>query len=130
MNGNYTFSFEKLDVWVKSKDFAIDVYKVTKRLPKEERYGLSAQINRAAISVASNIAEGSSRKSGKDKAHFYQIAYSSLMETASQLIIIKELGFVEEEIYSALRLKVNEISNKLNALYNSQLNVPVKQLND
>jgi four helix bundle protein len=86
----------------------------------EERLGLVSQLNRAAVSVASNIAEGSARRGRKDKANFYQIAYSSLMEVTSQLLIAKDLGFVKEAIHEKLRTRIYEISNKLNALYNSQ----------
>jgi four helix bundle protein len=116
----YYFAFEKLDVWKLAKDFALNIYKTTKTFPEEERFGLVSQMNRAGISIASNIAEGSSRKSKKDKAHFYQIAYSSLMELASQIIIGKDLGFISENEYLTLRSKIYEISNKLNALYKSQ----------
>jgi four helix bundle protein len=118
----YTFAFEKLDVWKLAKEFSIEMYKITKKFPQEERFGLVSQLNRATISVASNIAEGSARKSRKDKAHFYQIAYASLMEVASQLIIVWELGLIAVQDYTSLRTKLHKISNKLNALYNSQLN--------
>jgi len=117
---DYLFAFERLEVWQLVKEFATGMYKATRTFPSEERFGLVSQLNRAAISVASNIAEGSSRKSRKDKAHFIQIAYSSLMEVASQLLIAKELGFVQEDNHKDLRLKICEISNKLNALYNAQ----------
>ena len=117
---NYLFAFEKLDVWKLAKEFSIEMYKITKNFPQEERFGLVSQMNRAAVSVASNIAEGSARKSQKDKAHFYQIAYSSLMEVTSQLLIAKDLGFVREDMHKELRTTICKISNKLNALYNAQ----------
>ncbi len=118
----YTFAFGKLDVWKLAKEFSIEMYKLTKKFPIEERFGLVSQLNRATISGASNIAEGSARKSRKDKAHFYQIAYGSLMEVSSQLIIVRELGFIADQDYTSLRTKLHEISNKLNALYKSQFN--------
>jgi four helix bundle protein len=117
----YLFAFEKLDVWQLAKDFAVNLYKITNEFPREERFGLVSQMNRAAVSVASNIAEGSSRTSRKDRAHFYQIAFSSLMEVTSQLAIVKELGFIYEQEHERLRTKIYEISNKLNALHKSQL---------
>ena len=117
----YLFAFEKLDVWQLAKNFAVDLYKITQCFPKEERFGLASQINRAAVSVASNIAEGSSRKSKKDTAHFYQIAFNSLMEVTSQLVIVRDLDFIECKEFDRLRLIIYEISNKLNALYNSRL---------
>ena len=119
---DYLFAFEKLDVWKLAKEFSIEMYKITKNFPPEERFGLVSQMNRAAVSVASNIAEGSARKGLKDKANFYQIAYSSLMEVTSQLLIAKELGFIQEDSHKDLRSRIHELSNKLNALYNSQFN--------
>lgn len=118
---DYFFAFEKLDVWKLSKDFTIAIYKITSKFPTGERFGLASQLNRAAVSIASNIAEGSSRKSRKDKAHFFHLAYSSLMEVTSQLTIAQELGFITKHEYDILRRDIYEISNKLNALYKSQL---------
>ena len=77
---NHKFSFEKLDVWKQAKNLAVDIYKITEGFPEKERYGLQGQIRRAAVSVSSNIAEGSSRFSAGSKRNFYQIAFSSLME--------------------------------------------------
>ncbi|MEP6168424.1 MAG: four helix bundle protein, partial [Rhodopirellula bahusiensis] len=79
------FSFEKLDVWSKSVDLADVVYRLTKDFPDYERFGLANQMRRAAVSVSSNIAEGSSRESRKDFARFIQLAFGSLMEIVSQL---------------------------------------------
>ena len=115
----YLFAFEKLNVWKLAKDFAVELYKITNGFPREERFGLASQMNRAAVSVASNIAEGSSRTSKKDRAHFYQIAFSSLMEVTSQLVIVKDLGFIDNKEHERLRLIIYDISNKLNALYKS-----------
>ena len=99
---------------------AIEIYNLTKRFPSEERFGITAQLNRAVISITSNIAEGSSRVSNKDRAHFYQIAYSSAMEVVSLLILGKDLKFLSDDDYNILRIKILEITNKLNALYKSQ----------
>jgi four helix bundle protein len=118
----YKFVFEKLEVWQLSKELAVELYGATNKFPVEERYGLVSQINRSVISVVSNIAEGASRTSKKDRAHFYQIAYSSLMEVAAQLIIACELSFISSRENARLRERLHEISNKLNALYKSQLN--------
>jgi len=121
-NKNYLFSFEKLEVWKLSKDLVIEIYNLTKWFPSEERFGITSQLNRAVVSIASNIAEGSSRVGKKDRAHFYQIAYSSAMEVTSLLIIAKELRLLKEEEYTSIRIKILEITNKLNALYKSQIN--------
>lgn len=80
-----------------SKDFEREIYFITKQFPVAEQFGLSSQIKRAAVSVMSNIAEGSARISRKDQAHFSQLAYSSLMEAASQLHLSQEMGFVRTD---------------------------------
>ncbi len=113
------YSFEKLDVWKKSKDFAPQIYKVTTTFPSEEKFGLISQLRRAAISVSSNIAEGSSRTSSNDQGRFYTIAYSSAIEVLNQLIISKELEFLEVEAYEELRKDLEHITAMLNRLYNS-----------
>ena len=117
----YKFSFEKLEVWNLAKDFVKDIYKTTSEFPNDERFGLVSQINRAAISVASTIAEGSARVSRKDQSHFSQIAYASLMEVACQLLISYELGYLNEKEHLKFRQRIHEISNKLNSLRNYQL---------
>lgn len=94
---NYIFSFEKLKVWQDARKLVKQVYLDTKTFPETEKFGLINQMRRAAISVSSNIAEGSSRKSNKDQAKFYQISYSSLMELMSQIILSEDLMFMENE---------------------------------
>ena len=76
----YIFSFEKLEVWIESKEFTKQIYAITSKFPDTEKFGLISQIRRASISIASNIAEGSARKSFKDKAHFSTIAFGSAVE--------------------------------------------------
>jgi len=120
INDMYQFAFEKLEVWNKSRDFTKILYLKTKVFPDFEKFGLSSQIQRAAVSVCSNIAEGSSRFSLKDQKLFYQIAYSSLMETMNQLIISYDLGYVDEEFLAEIRERVLLISRLLNALRNSR----------
>lgn len=113
--------FEKLEVWHLAKDFAKRVYSITNQFPAVEQFGLVSQINRAVISIASNLAEGSARTSRKDQAHFSQIAYSSLMEAACQLQIAQELGFLSANELGELRKYILELSSKINALRRSQL---------
>lgn len=115
----HIFGFEKLEVWKDAKVLTILVYKVTKDFPSDEKYGLVSQMRRAVISVSSNIAEGSSRISPKDQAHFYQIAFSSLMEVLSQIIISVELGYIGDQ--DSFRLEISKIANKLNALRKSRI---------
>jgi four helix bundle protein len=81
-NNDHLLPFEKLQTWHVAKDFAKRIYIAAKLFPSSERHGLTSQLQRAAVSVMSNIAEGSARTSRKDQAHFSQLAYSSLMEAA------------------------------------------------
>ncbi|KJD36571.1 30S ribosomal protein S23 [Tamlana sedimentorum] len=118
----YQFLFEKLNVWIDPKELVKLTYLVTKEFPIEEKYGLTNQLRRASISVASNLAEGTSRNTNKDKAHFTTLSFSSLMEVLNQIIIAKELGFLNENNYQKTRTQIENISNKLNALRKVQLN--------
>lgn len=97
------------------------MYEITKKFPGEEKFGLVNQIRRASVSIAANIAEGTSRTSSKDQAHFTQMAYSSLMETLSHLYIALDLIYISEVEFNDSRAKIMDISNMLNALMNRQL---------
>jgi len=112
----HTYSFERLKVWHDAKILTILIYKCTKHYPDDEKFGLISQMRRCAISVCSNIAEGSSRKTGKDQAHFYTMAYSSLVELLNQSIISIELSYLDEDNYHKIRQEVEKISNKINSL--------------
>ena len=116
----YIYSFEKLHVWHEARTMVMLLYTVSKRLPDAEKYGLISQMRRASISVVSNIAEGSGRTSPKDQAHFYQLAFSSLIELLNQLIISCDLGFVTIDEIKTLRLQIEMVSNKLNSLRKSR----------
>lgn len=115
------FSFEKLNVWNESVDLVKDIYNITKTIPSEEKFGLISQLRRSSISISSNLAEGTSRRTNKDKAHFTTISFSSAMELLNQIIICKELDFISEKEYNSIRFKIEKITNMLNALRNSQL---------
>jgi four helix bundle protein len=117
----YIFSFEKLEVWAEAKEFSKSIYEITSKFPDTEKFGLTSQLRRASISIASNIAEGSARKSYKDKAHFTSLAFSSAVEVLNQLIISFELNFISEVDYLKLREKLESITNKLNSLRNYQV---------
>jgi len=86
----YKYSFEKLNVWVDSKELIKIIYNIIKSFPDEEKFGLTNQLRRASISVASNLAEGTSRNTNKDMAHFTMLSFSSLMEVLNQIIIAHE----------------------------------------
>ncbi len=125
------FSFEKLDVWKLSIRLTKLVYKLTKVFPDDEKFGLTSQIRRASVSIASNIAEGSSRISGKEQARFSEISYGSLHEVLNQLIIASELEYISEKELDNLRPLIEEIANKINSLRNYQLNKSTtKQINN
>ena len=117
---SHTFYFEKLDVWKNARLLNKNIYLITQLFPNNEIYGLINQLRRASISISSNIAEGSSRKSYKDQAHFTQIAYSSTMEVLNQLIIASDLNYISSEQLSELRNQISHIANQLNKLYKSQ----------
>jgi four helix bundle protein len=121
-----TFVYHKLQVWHLAKDLVKEVYRVTKGFPAEEKFGLTSQINRAVISVASNIAEGSGRTSRKDQAHFTQLAYGSLMELACQMEIACDLGFVAETESKFIFTNSFNLAEKLSALRTSQLKMVTK----
>lgn len=109
-------SFKDLVVWQKTKEFTVFIYKVSDGFPKDELYGLTSQIRRAAISVSSNIAEGFKRSSKKEKVQFYQVALASLAETESQIEIAKSLGFINEIDYEAILDFINHINRMLEKL--------------
>ena len=113
------YSFEKLNVWMKARDFAVAIYKATAKFPADEKFGLVSQLRRASISIASNIAEGSSRKSKKDQNRFYTMAFSSALEVLNQLIISRELNFIDDDIYQSLRGEIEQMTAMLNSLHSS-----------
>jgi len=88
-----------LDVWKKAIEFVAEIYKITRNFPKDEIYGLTSQIRRAAVSIPSNIAEGAARNSTKEFIQFLYIALGSSAETETQLIIAKEIGYVENNSF-------------------------------
>ena len=118
----YTYSFEKLDVWNLARKLAITIYSITAKFPETEKFGMVNQLRRAIISVCSNLAEGSSRKSSREKAHFYTLSYSSLVEVLNQLLISQDLGWIKEEVTMDVRREIESISRQLNSLRNSALN--------
>ena len=112
------FNFEKLEVWRRSIAYADTIYQITRNFPGEERFGLTNQIRRAAVSVASNIAEGSARPPA-DYAKFIGYATSSLYETITQAIIAKNQGMLAGTDYDALYAGAEEISRMLSGLRRS-----------
>jgi four helix bundle protein len=117
----FEFSFEKLEVWKKSKSFVSDIYQVSKNFPNDEKFGLTNQVRRAAVSIPTNIAEGVSRISKKDQANFSQISFSSLMEVLSHLYIAQELGYIDSEDLEKLKVKIVPLSKMISGLRKSQV---------
>ncbi|HWY40744.1 MAG TPA: four helix bundle protein [Chthoniobacterales bacterium] len=113
------FNFEKLDVWKKSIELADTIYSRTRPFPAEERFGLTTQLRRAAVSVSSNIAEGSSRSSKVDFARFIEIGTGSIFELVSQIFIAQRQGFLSEENFQELYRDAQEIGRMLSGLRNS-----------
>jgi four helix bundle protein len=96
MNHAVIKSFTDLNAWKYGHKLVLNIYKITGVFPKEEVYGLTSQIRRAAVSITSNIAEGFSRQSFKEKVQFYYIAQGSLTELQNQLVISRDLNFISD----------------------------------
>ena len=115
------FNFEKLEVWQKAIDFADLVYTTTRNFPADERFVLTNQLRRAAVSVSSNIAEGCSRISKNDFARFVEIATGSVFEVVSQAFLSRRQGFIDEPKFKALYAAAEEQSKMLSGLRRSLL---------
>jgi four helix bundle protein len=114
------YSFEKLDCWQQARQLAVWTYKATKEFPSEEKFGIISQMRRAAISIASNIAEGTSRKTAKDQSHFSTIAYSSTIELLNDFIISNDLGYLSNENYTEGRERIEKQTLLIAGLRKSQ----------
>jgi four helix bundle protein len=110
-------SFKELQVWQKGIELVEMVYKITATFPEEEKYGLRTQMRRAAVSIPSNIAEGHLRKTAKDFKQFIAIARGSCAELETQIIISYKLAFIQEDNFSNLSSKVEELSKMLSSFY-------------
>ncbi len=113
-------SVKNLVVWQKAMDVAENIYKITQHYPKEEMYGIISQMRRAAVSIASNIAEGQGRNGNAEKCHFYSIANGSRTELETQLLLSERVGFVKHEEIEVLLNSLVEIGKMLYALQNKQ----------
>ncbi len=107
---------QKLDAWGKSVDLVVEVYKATERFPKEEKYSLTSQIRRAAVSVPANIAEGAGRYSQKEFAHFLSNAQGSASELETELIIAHRLGYLSEALFIQLITDLERIGRLITGL--------------
>jgi len=127
MNNDKIRSFTDLDAWREGHKLVLEIYKTTKLFPKEEIFGLTSQIKRCVISITSNIAEGFSRQSYKEKVQFYSVSLGSTTELQNQILIARDVGYILEEQFQKLAeqsVKVHKIINGLikgskNIIHNS-----------
>ena len=113
------FGYRKLIAYQKGKEVVKKTYMLLKKFPSEERYALCDQLRRASVSITSNIAEGVNRYSVKDKAHFIEMAFGSLMEVSSQFEIAEELGYITVEDRMSIDELIREEARLLSGLQNS-----------
>jgi len=116
---DYMHHFKELNVWQKSIQLATDIYDLTSNYPNQETYGLTSQIRRCTISISSNIAEGAGRFSKKEFRHFLNIAYGSSFELETQLIISKNLKYVDDDSFETLNNKITDVQKMLYKLIKS-----------
>ena len=119
MENTEGFGYRKLIAYQKAKEVVKRTYKLLKKFPKEEQYAMCDQLRRASVSVTSNIAEGVNRYSVKDKAHFIEMAFGSLMEVSSQFEIAEELGYIRVEERMSMDELIREEARLLSGLQNS-----------
>jgi four helix bundle protein len=110
------FNFEKLAVWQKAVEYADFVYKMTRNFPTDERFGLTSQLRRSAVSVSANLAEGSSRSSKTDMARFIEIAYGSLLESVTNFEIAKRQEFLSPGNYADAYKRAETLAKMLSGL--------------
>ncbi len=113
------FGYRKLIAYQKAKEVVKRTYKLLKKFPDEERFAMCSQLRRASISITSNIAEGVNRFSVKDKSHFIEMAYGSLMEVSSQFEIAEELGYINTNDRVNMDQLIGEDARLLSGLLNS-----------
>lgn len=118
MKTNIT-SFTDLIAWKKSHAFVLKIYTLVKTFPREEIYGLSDQMRRAAVSITSNIAEGFYRRTSEDKNHFYYNSLSSVGEIQNQLLIARDLHYIEKNSFQEIAVDSVEIHKLINSLIKS-----------
>lgn len=109
-------NYKDLLVWKRAHEFTLHIYQLVLSFPKEEMYNLTSQLKRSSLSIAINIAEGTGRFSQKDLAHFLQISLGSCHEVEYLLLLSRDLGFIENDIYDALNNEINEIKAMLISL--------------
>jgi four helix bundle protein len=112
-------NYRELLVWQKSYQLCLEIYRITKGFPKEEKFGLTSQIRRAVVSVPSNIAEGYGRKTTPEYIHALYVAYGSNCELETQILFSRDLGYIEVEDMKKLQEGIGEVERMLKALIKS-----------
>jgi len=112
-------SYKDLIAWQESHKLVLAIYKVTKTFPREEQFGLVNQLRRAAVSITSNIAEGFSRNTFKEKQQFYQISKGSLLEVDSQMLIARDIGYLSRDVHLQIESQINVIGRLITGLIRS-----------
>lgn len=109
-------NFTDLNAWKEAHKLVLLIYQITKDFPKEEQFGLINQIRRAVVSITSNIAEGFSRNSYKEKSQFYSMALGSLTEVQNQILIARDLGYISKEMFTEVANNTVSVNKLLNGL--------------
>lgn len=116
----YAFAFERLEVWQLARTFLKQAYMLIDTFPSSERYNLVDQIRRTTTSIALNLAEMTSRTSYKEQAHFSEIAYGSAIEVYCSFLLSFDLGYINDSQLEEIKVRISELSNKINSLKNTQ----------
>jgi len=114
-------NYKNLKIWHEAMDLVTEVYSLTKKFPEQERYGLTSQLQRAAVSIPSNIAEGTSRASQKEFKHYLSISMGSAFEVTTQLELSFRLGYINEEEKDRI-LSINDLLQRKIQSFSKQLN--------
>ncbi len=119
-------NYKDLKVWQKSYELCLEIYRITAKFPKEEKYGLTSQIRRAVVSIPSNIAEGYGRKTTMDYIRMLYISYGSVCKLETQILLAGDLDFIEKGELGTAKKDIAEIERMLKAMIKSLENKPLK----
>jgi four helix bundle protein len=110
---------QKLDLWKKAIEFVVDIYRVTERFPKEEKFGLTSQLRRAAVSIAANIAEGAARRSSKEFRQFLSHSQGSASEVDTELVVSHKLAYISSDDFASLAEDLDHVGRMITRLSQS-----------
>ena len=118
-------NYKELKVWKKSYELCLEIYRITAKFPKEEKYGLTSQLRRSVVSIPSNIAEGYGRKTTSDYVRLLYISYGSICELETQILLAGDLNLIENDELGTIKENIAEIERMLKALIKSLENKPL-----